>query len=121
MLIRIPFRDDCSTCGRCGLSADGRSLEVWAEGGPEARPGDEVEVLIPREDRLRAALLLFGLPLAGLLAGAAAGALAGGETAEIAGAGAGLAAGFAAGRLLQRRRKSEGRTGIRVAGPSRYR
>ncbi len=46
-----------------------------AENVPGASVGDRVEVEIPERDPLLAALLLFGLPLLGMLLGVVAGTL----------------------------------------------
>jgi len=122
--VLLPLKNDCSSCGRCGLSSDGGKLEVWARGGEKTEPGDEVEVIIPRRDRLEASLKLFGVPLVGLFAGVAAGTLlgpglgAGGETAAALGAGIGLLAGFLLVGYRERRRTAGNESDIRVAEPN---
>jgi positive regulator of sigma E activity len=122
--VLLPLKNDCSSCGRCSLSSYNGKLEVWARGGEKTEPGDEVEIIVPRRDRLEASLKLFGIPLTGLFAGAAAGMLlgsylgAGGETAAALGAGIGLLAGFLFVGLLERRRTAVNESDIRVAEPN---
>ena len=65
-------------------------------------PGDLVTVSLKSRHALQGALLLHGLPWAGLLVGAAAGVAGlGGDLGALIGALAGLAAGLTAGRSLQ--------------------
>jgi len=73
--ISLPRKSACETCGKCGLGRGEGEMALEAENRPGARPGDRVEVEIPERDPLLAALLLFGLPLAGMLLGVVAGAL----------------------------------------------
>ena len=115
--VLIPLQDDCSSCGRCGLGSREGKLEVWALDGEKAEPGDEVEVIIPRRDRLEASLKLFGVPLAGLFAGAVTGTFLGGETGAVAGAALGVLAGFLLVGRLERQRTAKKGSDIRVAGP----
>lgn len=67
---------DCSACaGTClWKRLDGEQLRIHAPAAGLA-PGDRVEVRVPAAYALAAALIAYGLPLAGLLGGAAAAAL----------------------------------------------
>ncbi len=73
--VSLPLKEGCSACGRCTLSRGGKYMRLEVENIAGARMGDEVMVEVPRRDPLVAALLLFGLPLLGLLAGVVAGTL----------------------------------------------
>jgi len=65
----IPRKDKCGKCGKCLFASEGQGMWLEAENRVGAGLGDEVEVEIPERDPLVAALLLFGLPLLGLLVG----------------------------------------------------
>lgn len=104
----------CAACsgGRgCALRwlarADGAMLQVPAQraGGPPLVPGDGVTLEVSDGELLRAALLAYLPPLAGLLAGAgmARAWLPGGEVTSLLAALAGLAAGWGASRAWLRR------------------
>ena len=94
----------CSGC-------EGHCLWRWAppaplrvHSSPALQPGDLVTVSIDRRDVLLAALLLHGLPWAGLLAGALLGVSSlGGDLGALLGAVAGLAAGSMLARSQQAR------------------
>lgn len=67
------------------------------------RPGDLVSVSLRTRQVLRAAMLVHGLPWAGLLAGAAVGVvMLGGDLGSLLGAAVGVGAGLLAGQRLQR-------------------
>lgn len=76
-------------------------------GGHACGPGTKVVVGIPPGSLVRAALLAYGLPLAGLLAGCALGA-ASGDVPSAAGALVGFGAGLVAASLAGRRRMPDG-------------
>ncbi len=108
-----------SACGRCGLCSAGpggdRFLDLPADGPlREAKPGDRVDIELTAPNAAVVALVVFGLPLLGLVAGALvgvqwyadAGLLVGGAVGL--GVGAGLT--WAVSRALQR----SGRVGARV-------
>jgi len=71
--ISLPLKEGCSACGKCTLGRGGKYMFLEAENSVGARIGDEVMVEIPERDPLIAALLLFGIPLLGLLIGGGAG------------------------------------------------
>lgn len=78
------------------------SLRIRATG--RHRPGDLVTVSLRDRHVLHGALLVHGLPWAGLLAGTVAGVLSvGGDAGALVGAAAGLGLGLLAGRRLQGR------------------
>ncbi len=92
----------CSGCeGVCLWGwAPVSSLRLHASG--RHRPGDLVSVSLKSRHALHAALLVHGLPWAGLLVGAAAGVAGlGGDAGALIGALSGLGAGLMAGRWLQ--------------------
>lgn len=83
-------------CGNCGMCQSRvRAHKVRAIDLVGARRGQQVLIDYPHRSFLVAALLSFGVPLAGLLAGIVAGGAAGGL--------AGLAAGYGLLHLLDRR------------------
>ena len=97
----------CARCasGRgCGAGVfmtrqGARHLEVALGGGSDLAEGDVVSIELAPGNVLRAALLVYGLPLAGAAAGASlAFVVALGDVAAAAAALAGLAAGAVAGR-----------------------
>ena len=73
--VSLPRKEGCAGCGKCAFAAGGKNMLLEAENDAGGRPGDRVEVEIPRRDPLTAALLLFGLPLLGMLAGVVAGTM----------------------------------------------
>jgi sigma-E factor negative regulatory protein RseC len=88
--ISLPLKEGCSTCGKCTLGKGEKYMRLEVETIPGARVGDEVMVEVPERDPLVAALLLFGIPLLGLLAGGGAGYLLFSSWGGDANAGAGL-------------------------------
>lgn len=101
--------DPASRCAGCaGLCAwmrsDASAKRIRLPAAVAVEPGTRVRVSLPADRVLSSALLLFGLPLAGLLAGGAGGAvLAGSDAATLGGALLGLAAAAGASRGLRRR------------------
>ena len=73
--ISLPLKEGCSACGKCALGRGGKSMLLETENSVGALIGDEVMVEIPERDPLIAAILLFGIPLLGLLIGGGAGYL----------------------------------------------
>lgn len=99
----------CASKGHCGtglmgdaLSGGGHVSRVMALDSIGVAVGDEVIVGLPEEGMLQASLLLYGLPLLGLVGGMVA-AQPLGEGAAIASGVAGLLAGLALVRPLTRR------------------
>lgn len=87
-------------CGAGLMSASGATeVAVPAPHGLDLAPGDTVELRLPAQALLRAALLAYGLPLAGLLLAASGAALIGaGEPLTVFAAGGGMLAGALAAR-----------------------
>ncbi len=110
--VRCQSKPDCRQCraGR-GCAAylfsrenrPGETLIAVETGGHELAPGDRVSVGIPATELQSAALLLYFVPLAGLLCGAALGAATGGDLFTLAGAAAGLLLGFVPARRMDAR------------------
>jgi positive regulator of sigma E activity len=87
--VRLSRKSACSGCRACASLGPG-AMVVEARNFAGAGVGERVCLEITGPDPLRAALLVYGAPLAGLIAGCIAGtALTGSETA---GLGIGLAA-----------------------------
>lgn len=112
--VKVQRSGGCGRCheeGGCGNSAESRCDEFVVLDALDARPGDRVRIEIPEGVALRAALLAYGLPLAGVLIGAGLGyVLYGSDLAGVAGAVAGFIAGLAV--LRGGRNKGGGRPRI---------
>ena len=104
-LLEVVRRTPCGLCGQtrgCGVSVFGKLLghrnNVFkALNSLNARVGDHVVVGLDEKALLASSLMVYGLPLALLLAGAIAGTLlasAGGDAWPLAGAGLGLSLGL---------------------------
>lgn len=115
-VVRVARQNGCGRCseaGGCGTSLMGQLFgqECSTYRAPNvvgAQPGDAVEVSVPDRGPLTAALLVYVLPLAGLLGGALLGQiLAGGDGAIALGGLAGLVAGFGAGLGWSRRARTQ--------------
>ncbi len=103
---------DAEVCPRCAagqgcgaglLAGDARrvSMQVTVDRDIQLAAGDDVMLTLEPGSLLRAALALYGLPLAGLLLGTAVGSML--AIADFAGAAAGLVVGLLAGRWIARR------------------
>lgn len=72
-LVRIPRSKECAGCAGCSAMAADQSMMAEAEDPLGAAPGDTVRLETRGvEGRIKASLLLFGLPLLMLLIGALA-------------------------------------------------
>lgn len=119
--VSAALRGLCGTCsqgGACHLHlspATDRTDVITVRNLVGARPGETVELDFPGHAELRLSLLVWAVPLAGLVGGAMVGLLGGSRLGlgEDAGALAGAALGFAAAmfglRTLDRRATEEGR------------
>jgi positive regulator of sigma E activity len=102
----------CASGKGCGAGIgweDGRPRRVRAliPAGYELAVGDDVRIELAPERMLAAALIAYGMPLAGGIVGAGAGYLAGlGDAGAATTALAGLAAGAVLGRARLRRNRS---------------
>jgi len=73
-LLRGSACSHCELSQGCGTGAIGRLLRrrsrpLVIETDQDCRPGDEVQLLMPEASLVRASLLLYGLPLLGMLLG----------------------------------------------------
>jgi len=98
IITRVPM---CGNCGKCHFR--GRTHLVRAVDPLGVQRGQRVLIEFPEHHFLLAALLSFGVPLAGLLAGLALGSAGWGLPGGAAGGLLGVAAGYAVLRLLDRR------------------
>jgi positive regulator of sigma E activity len=128
-VVRIPRSKECAGCHGCSMIDAEQGMVAEVENPLGASPGDEVRIETRGvEGKLKAALLLFGLPMAMLLAGAIASqplfrALGLAAAAEGLGVLAGLVLMAAAFALLHYARKRKGRQPVRsriveILGPS---
>ncbi len=97
----------CSAKAGCGTAAlarvlGRRNVQLRARNPVAADVGEQVTVGIDERVLLRGALLLYGLPLVGMMAAAALGLAWWGEAASILAGALGLAAGFLAARFRGR-------------------
>ncbi len=97
------------------LVPDQRRTELVLDVQPQRPAGEEVLVKLPATALLRAALLLHGLPLVGLLGGAVVAAMLGsGDLGCAIGAGAGLSGALLLVSKIQRRWYRDAAKGLRV-------
>lgn len=130
--VRVATAGSCARCARgegCGFgfaaAQAGESRLVLARPqGFRPAPGDTVRVALEQRGLAGAAVAVYGIPLAGLLAGSAAATLLGvGEPAAIALAFGGFAAALPPARIASRRMDAAGRCHPRllVTGPAEAR
>jgi positive regulator of sigma E activity len=113
--VRLADAGHADRCGRCGLCAQRRdgtlvlTVPLTADQRGRVAAGQQVAVEVDEPSPYRAILLLFVLPLAGLLAGAAVGQHWGVGVAAllaVGGLGAGVGLGLAVERLAGGRRRA---------------
>ena len=102
--LRILAPPPCSGCEGACLWGRAPVSALRVRSSLRHRPGELVSVSLKHRHFLQGALLMHGLPWAGLLAGAGAGwSSQGGDLGSLLGALTGLGAGLLAGRRLQHR------------------
>jgi sigma-E factor negative regulatory protein RseC len=116
--VRVAAAGSCARCARgegCGFgfaaarAGEGR-LILTSPPGYRPAPGDTVRVALGQRGLAGAAVAVYGIPLAGLLAGSAAATLLGlGEPAAVGLAFGGFAAALPLARGVSRRLDAEGR------------
>lgn len=67
--VRIKRTSACAHCKACDFGLQSDEMRVTAQNACGALPGDTVRVELRTESFLSAALILYGIPLAGMLAG----------------------------------------------------
>ena len=128
-MVRIPRSKECEGCHGCSMIDPDHGMVAEVEDRLGASPGDEVRIETRGvEGKVKAALLLFGFPMAMLLAGAIASQplfrrLGIGAAAEGLGVLCGLVLMSAAFALLYYARKRKGTQAVRsriveILGPS---
>ena len=90
-------RSACERCGACGMLKNQGVMELTVNVPFEVEPGDRVALTMDDSYFLLSTLLLYGLPLAALVAGVVAGVMLGarlfpGRDPELVGAVTGIAA-----------------------------
>lgn len=104
--LAVTRQNVCSACSQskgCGSRQDtGRMQRIWLDTDIPLKTGETVAVAMPDQDVWHAAVLMYGLPLAGFVAGLLLGAMRS-EVAAMLGALAGLIAGFGLAGHLSRR------------------
>ncbi len=89
--VLLPRSRLCDGCGSCCVFVDDKTMLVEAENGVGAEQGDRVIVDLPRGVAIRAAYVLYGIPLLAFLVGLGLGSLVG---AAVFGGGASVVAGL---------------------------
>lgn len=110
--VRIARRDACGGCRACAALGPG-DMVIEALNAAGAKVGDRVKVEAAGPDPLRAALLVYGFPLAFLVAGCLVGTASTGS--QTAGMGIGFAALLLAYGVLHRYDRRMRRTGVCAA------
>jgi sigma-E factor negative regulatory protein RseC len=67
----------CARCGACSIASSSGEMRITAKNGCAANIDDRVHVELHSESFLKAALILYGLPLIGFLLGCLLGNLSG--------------------------------------------
>lgn len=75
--VRIKRTSACAHCKACDFGMNSDEMRVTAKNACNAKTGDRVRVELKPESFISAALILYGLPLIGLLAGVWLGSVAG--------------------------------------------
>lgn len=95
--LAVTRQNACTACSQkqgCGSKQDtGRTQRIWMETDIPLKTGETVSVAMPDQEVWHAAVLMYGLPLAGFVLGLLLGAMLG-EVSAMLGALAGLIAGF---------------------------
>lgn len=108
--VEVPRRSACQSCGKssgCSMSVlgglTGGQITRLSVGGLELPPGQQVKLACPAGGVLKAAMLAYGVPLAGVMGGALiAAALDQSQGAQMLSAGLGLGLGVLAMRWAGR-------------------
>ena len=104
--LAVSRQSACTACSHnhgCGSKQDaGRAQRIWLETDIPLKTGETVAVAMPDQAVWHAALLMYGLPLAGFVVGLLLGALQD-EPMAMLGAAMGLLGGFVLAGLLARR------------------
>lgn len=117
LAVELTSQDACPgcRCGRLMLMPDRRRTELLLDVDCQRPAGEEILVKLPATAFLRAALLLHGLPLVGLLFGAVVAAVLGsGDLGCAIGAVAGLSGTLLLVSRIQRRWYRDAAKGLRV-------
>ena len=75
--VLIPRSRLCDGCGSCCVMVDDETVLAEAENGADAKRGDHVIVDLPKGVAIRAAYILYGIPLLAFLIGLGLGSLVG--------------------------------------------
>lgn len=116
-LVKVADTEACAACGAEGTCAFGsprKGRSLWVNDPVGVRPGDLVRVEITDQGLLAASLILYGIPLAALLAGAVIGQVTGGEKRSFLFAALGLALSVPVVRLLGNRMPKGARFAARI-------
>ena len=87
-------------CGQHTLSKLGRPVRLWIDTEDTFSVGEVILLTLPQGSLAISAVVLYGLPLIGLIAGAVLGQYAGGDVIAVLSSLVGLASGLLVARLL---------------------
>lgn len=113
--VELERNKQCKQCGLCIPSAEGQMLLVEVLNPLQAKKGDKVRLSLQGGNIITASLVVYGIPLLGIVCGSIAGTLLLNHTASpykflpALGAGIGLCGGFAAGFIIDKAAKKSGK------------
>lgn len=118
--IELERTKQCKHCGLCIPSIEGRMLLVDIENTVNAQPGDKVRLALSGGNIIIASLIVYGLPLLGLILGSIAGNMvferiySQYKFLPVLGAGIGLICGFVIGFIVDKISKRSGKYNPRI-------
>lgn len=75
VMVKIERQDMCGECHACEVIAEKKSCEIKCLNRCNGKEGDKVEVDLSQNLFIRATIIMYGVPLAGLLVGLGLGML----------------------------------------------
>ncbi|KZZ45397.1 hypothetical protein A3759_09620 [Thalassolituus sp. HI0120] len=96
-----------SGCGQHSLSKLGRKMRLWVPTDKHFRIGEQATLTLPDGSLAMSALVLYGMPMLGLLSFAVAGHFAAGETGSLVAGLSGLLAGFWFAKTISEQKKED--------------
>lgn len=71
--VSIERQDMCGSCHACEVVGEVKKCEILCKNTCGAKVGDQVEISLKEESFLKATMIIYGLPLVGLILGIALG------------------------------------------------
>lgn len=69
VVVRLLREEACAKCGACTAGLDSKDMFIHATNLCEASQNDWVEITLEEENFIKAVMIMYGMPLIGLLAG----------------------------------------------------